>query len=304
MSVNARTTVSTSPASMRWRSPSMVEVAVVACAHVVSFVRSVGGVGRGVSRAGRAAARPCRRSGPPSPCGRGRGARRAMARQIRRCCRCEWPMLGSSAGIAPSIESQGGLHRRHRLLQPRRAGQRGDREVEAGVGLAVRALARRPRARRASVEREPVAIGLGEVVAGGEVRGAGLDDAAELQRVEPVGLRRRGDPGEPAGEAAAGLRASRRSRRRGRAWSRPARPRRRAAIASRSVARLTASRSASSRSGGSRLPDGVDPEPDRGRELLHAALERVVPAHRPEHRAGEVLVRLGGHAGQSVQVRR
>ena len=46
---------------------------------------------------------------------------------------------------------------------------------------------------------------------------------------------------------------------------------------------------------------GVDPEPDRGRELLHARLEGVVAAHRPQHGCGEVgspwVGRAQGHGG-------
>jgi hypothetical protein len=42
----------------------------------------------------------------------------------------------------------------------------------------------------------------------------------------------------------------------------------------------------------------VDAEPDRGRELLDARLEGVMPAHRPQHGPRQVGQLLSGHAGQ------
>ena len=132
--------------------------------------------------------------------------------------------------------------------------------------------------------------------------GAGLDHPAELQGVEPAGLRGGGDPGEPAAEAPAGL-----GRHRGAAAAaapgldEPRLPQRGDGLAQRGPA--DGQPLGELALGRQQAADGVDPEPDRGRQLLDAALEGVVTAHRPEHRSGEVLVRLGGHAGQSVQVR-
>ncbi len=72
-----------------------------------------------------------------------------------------------------------------------------------------------------------------------------------------------------------------------------------AAIASRSVARLTASRVGQVALRRQGAPGRVDPQPDRGGELLHARLEGVVTAHRAQHRPGQVLERAGRSRGQS-----
>ena len=76
------------------------------------------------------------------------------ARRARACWRSEWAMLASSTGIAQQHLVQGRLDRGDRLDHARGAGQRGDGEVEAGVGLPVLGRAagagdRRVRPRRA-----------------------------------------------------------------------------------------------------------------------------------------------------------
>ena len=80
--------------------------------------------------------------------------------------------------------------------------------------------------------------------------------------------------GRGAGRRRPRLVASPPCRRRGRGVVSTSPACRSAAIASRSVARETSSRSASSRSGGSVRAARVDPEPDRGGELLDAAPRR------------------------------
>ena len=106
----------------------------------------------------------------------------------------------------------------------------------------------------------------------GREKPPGLDHAAEDEGVEQLGSRR------PSRARPAPGRGRRRS-----TTVPPPRPRvvrtmpaaRSAAMASRSVARETPICSASSRSGGSVLPYGIDAEPDRRGQPLDAALEGV-----------------------------
>ena len=70
-------------------------------------------------------------------------------------------------------------------------------------------------------------------------------------------------------------------------------------MASRRVARETPIRSASSRSGGETRPARVDPEPDRGGELLDAALEGVVPPHGTQDGLAQLDAGVGRHGAQS-----
>ena len=55
--------------------------------------------------------------------------------------------------------------------------------------------------------------------------------------------------------------------------------------------------------GRQRAAHRVDAEADRAAELLDAGLERVVAAHRAQHRLAEVLVRGGGHGVSLLRVR-
>ena len=59
-------------------------------------------------------------------------------------------------------------------------------------------------------------------------------------------------------------------------------------MASRSVARETCEPDGQLAFRWQRRAERVDPQPDRRGELLHAGLERVVAAHRTEHRLAEV----------------
>ena len=93
---------------------------------------------RAVIRAGRAAARRCRRSAPPSPgAPRSRRARRGPPRRSARAgCRSA-SMLASSTGIALSISCSVACTDGHRLDDPREPVSAAMVEVEARVGLPV-----------------------------------------------------------------------------------------------------------------------------------------------------------------------
>ena len=166
------------------------------------------------------------------------------------------------------------------------AGQRRDRQVQPGVGLPVLGRAGRLLDRRVGVG-EQRALLLGQRPGGGQVAGTRLDDAAEDQGVHQHRARRgRPAPPPPRPGVTGG-------------WSTtvpPARPRvvrtrlavRRAAMASRRVARDTPIRTASSRSGGRRAAVGIDAEPDGRGQPLHAVLEGVPAAGGAEDGLAEI----------------
>ena len=213
-----------------------------------------------------------------------------IARTSAACWRSEWAMLVSSTGIASSISCSVAC------TEVTASTVRGESVSEATVRWkresACRCCGRL--ARRGHVGVRLLELGGRDVV-----------ETARGGQVRPRRARRSGGtPARPAspGAGPAVIRAAARAD--GVPGLRvttvpPPRPRvvstspawRSAAIASRSVARETCSRSARSRSAGSVAAARVDAEPDRGRQLLHARLERVVPAHRPQHRLGEVAGR-------------
>ena len=90
-----------------------------------------------ISPAGRAGARPCRRSAPPWSGGPGRAARPARPARAAACWVSECVDVGLQHGDRAQHLVQAGLDRRDGLDDPGRPGQRGDRQVEPRVGLPV-----------------------------------------------------------------------------------------------------------------------------------------------------------------------
>ena len=127
-----------------------------------------------------------------------------------------------------------------------------------------------------------------------EVRRAGLDDPAELQRIEPLAASGRGDAGGAPGRRRPGLqRDDGAAAAAARGLDQPGLAQGGHRLAERRPGDVEdGGELALGRQGG---PERVDPQPDRGRELLHARLERVVAAHRPQHRFGQVRGGGGGH---------
>ena len=228
MSVNARTTVSTSPASMRWRSPSMVRWrSLRVLTGSPSAVRAVRAGSRWARSAEQAAqerggvvavvlhhlAGPvggARRRWPGRSGGAGGASGRCWARApgSRRASSRGWtgPMSPPPGGRAEPLSEA-------IVRWSRESACRWARLPAAAPRTAASEVASRSRSDSSSV------------VAGGEVGGAGLDDAAELQRVEPLGLRRPRRPcARPPVKRPRACERDGRCRRRGRAWSRPARP--------------------------------------------------------------------------------
>src|SRR3954447_15863 len=202
---------------------------------------------------------------------------------------------------------QGRLDRRDGLDQPPGAGDRGDRQVEPRVGLPVR----RRSARTGDClvgALQGSARGVGQLGAGRDLGSTRLDQASELERIQPVQPPRRSPARRTSGRES-GL-----ERDHGAPSASPARP---------YQSRLP--------EGGHRLPQGrpghvhplgqlalrrqravsrVDPQPDRRTQLFHAGLERVMAADWTEHRLAEAggLARRkglgrrvvgGGHVRQS-----
>ena len=149
------------------------------CAACSSFRRAL------ISPPARAAARPCRRSAPPSPGGPGRAA--GEDRGDERAC---WAVGVRDVGAARGSREhlvQGRLHRGHRL------DARGDPVSEAMVRWNRESACRwRPAggARDRLVGGARGALGRGRRARAGRERGgAGLDDAPVVEGVEPVGPR-------------------------------------------------------------------------------------------------------------------
>src|SRR5918993_1718734 len=145
MSVNARTTVSTSPASMRWRSPSMVRWrslrVLTGSPSVRAGVLAWGGVGvsseQAAEQRGGVVAVVLHHLAGAVGATLDDGPADLAVLAVRVAD------VGLERRNRAEHRVEGGLDRCHRLLQSRRPAQRGDREVEAGVGLPVSALARR-----------------------------------------------------------------------------------------------------------------------------------------------------------------
>ena len=274
MSVNASTTVSISPSL----DPRPERARGSGSGRWVAWVSS----GRSLSPAGRAAARPCRRSVLPWSGAPGRAARPARLAGVRRAAGRSGRCWSAARGSRCSISCRLAWTRGDRLDDARRSGHEANVRWNRRVGLAMAgpaAGAARPRrAPRSTAARAPVV----ERPRGRQGRGSGLDDAAEVEGVQPVRPLRRGGAVGRCAPTGPGASWSRRCRRRDPASVSTSPAVRSAAIASRSVARETSSRSASSRSEGQGAAERVDPEPDRGRELLDAGLERVVSAHRAQ----------------------
>ena len=204
--------------------------------------------------AARAAARPCRRSGAPSRAVPATASRARIASTIGRAGRRSARCSSSAPGSRVSISCRDACTEVTASTTRREPGDRGDGQVEAGVGLPVRrrrAARRRPPrgpapgpgARRRTGRCRPRAA-----QAPGSTRRRNSSASSQSSRRDAV---RRAEPRAGSGRLERDHGAA------------PASPRvstspasRRAAIASRRVARETSIRSASSRSGGSVLSRG------------------------------------------------
>ena len=180
-----------------------------------------------VSPAGRAAARPCRRSGS-SMTRRARSgvARRARRRRSRRAGGRSASMFTSSTGIALSMSCRSACTAVTAATISGDPVTRGDREVEPRVGLPVRGrVARRRRPRRARATRQSRCAAVQVERRRRDVAAPGLDDPAEDQRVEQLlaarhqraGAARGRLPGLVADHGAAAAAAGRLDQRRPRA---------------------------------------------------------------------------------------
>ncbi len=263
-------------------------------------VAVVGGHGsprRSISPAGRAGARPCRRSALPWSGGPGRAAPPARHAPARRAGVSEWLMLVSSTGIALSISW------RLAWTEVTDSTTRGDPDSDAIVRWN-RESACRCRARLVAPDDRPVGRlqgGPGPVVEAVSTRPCAAAPGSTIRRklrassqsvrcagrgaVRGPGRRTLGLHGDDraAATAASGLDESGRAQRGHRLPQ--GGPRDLEPLGELALRRQGAA-------------ERVHPEPDRGGQLLDAGLEGVMTADRAHDDLGERQW-FGGHAGQS-----
>ena len=218
MSVKATTTVSIAPASMSGDQPLDGQLP-GGRGHRSSPCRSAPVVPSSLSPAGRAAARPCRRSAPPSPPGPAGRRPRGSPPRCARAGASEWAMLRAQhrdrgeqlvqRGLRPAVTAS---------ISSGDPDRRRDRQVQTGSRPAGGRPGRRRRGPRAR-GRELRPLVRGEGARGRQLRRSGLDDAPEVERVEQRSPHLARDRRRRRRCRAAPARRPRRCPRRGRAGS-------------------------------------------------------------------------------------